>query len=251
MIYAVKNSGAVARARSTPMRPPLPYGQSQMIVVFDIGNVLLRWDRRNLFSKAFDDEARLEHFLATACGMDFVAHTDVAADFSQAVAERAKAFPEFAEELRLFDSRWIETLGDPIEENVALMRRLRAHGRPVHALSNFAAEKFALARAPTSIPRRIRRVHRVGPRRRGQTRPADLRDPVLARRPSGMRAPVHRQLDRQCPGVRGGGDAGDPLSARRRSRERVAFKGRAALNFRFWAGRKASGARSPTAKTSL
>ncbi len=117
-----------------------------MIVVFDIGNVLLRWDRRNLFSKAFDDEARLERFLATACGMDFVAHTDVAADFSQAVAERAKAFPEFAEELRLFDSRWIETLGDPIEENVALMRRLRAHGRPVHALSNFAAEKFALAR---------------------------------------------------------------------------------------------------------
>jgi 2-haloacid dehalogenase len=117
-----------------------------LIVVFDIGNVLLRWDRRNLFRKTFDDEARMERFLATACAMDFVAHTDVVADFSQAVAERAEAFPEFAEELRLFDERWIETLGDPIEENVEVMRRLKAAGRPVHALSNFAAEKFALAR---------------------------------------------------------------------------------------------------------
>ena len=118
-----------------------------MIVVFDIGNVLLRWDRRNLYRKVFSDEARMERFLATACGMDFIAHTDVVADFSRAVAERAEAFPEFAKELRLFDLRWIETLGGPIDENIALLRRLRAANRPVHALSNFAAEKFALARA--------------------------------------------------------------------------------------------------------
>ena len=118
-----------------------------MIVVFDIGNVLLRWDRRNLFRKRFDDEARMEHFLATALNMDFVAHTDIAPDFGGAVEARAKAFPEFADELRLFHERWIETIGGPIEENVALLRRLKAAGRPVHALSNFAAETFALVEA--------------------------------------------------------------------------------------------------------
>lgn len=118
-----------------------------MIVVFDIGNVLVRWDRRNLFRKVFSDEAQMECFLATACSMDFVAHTDVATNFSQAIAERAKTFPKFAEALRLFDARWIETLGGPIDENVALLRRLCAANRPVHALSNFAAEKFVLARA--------------------------------------------------------------------------------------------------------
>ena len=42
--------------------------------------------------------------------------------------------------------RWIETLGGPIDENVALLRRLKSAGRPVHALSNFATDKFALAR---------------------------------------------------------------------------------------------------------
>ncbi|MBV9289184.1 MAG: HAD family phosphatase [Hyphomicrobiales bacterium] len=117
-----------------------------MFVVFDIGNVLVRWNPRNLFRKAIADEARMERFLAAALTMDFIALTDIAADFSTAVKERARAFPEFARELHLFDERWIETIGDPIDENVALMRRLRSAGRPVYGLSNFASVKFALAR---------------------------------------------------------------------------------------------------------
>ena len=95
-------------------------GTASLIVVFDIGNVLLRWDRRNLYRKAFDDEARMERFLATALDMDFVSHTDTAPDFAAAIEARAREFPEFADELRLFHRRWIETLGGPIEENVAL-----------------------------------------------------------------------------------------------------------------------------------
>src|SRR6185437_15980908 len=125
--------------------PRLPQG-TLMFVVFDIGNVLVRWNPRNLFRKTIKDEARMERFLATALAMDFVSLTDIAADFSKAVAERARAFPEFARELHLFDERWVETIGGPIEENVALMRRLKAAGRPVYALSNFATVKFALAR---------------------------------------------------------------------------------------------------------
>jgi len=117
-----------------------------LFVVFDIGNVLVRWNPRNLFRKTMKDEARMERFLATALAMDFVSLTDIVVDFSKAVAERARAFPEFAHELHLFDERWVETIGGPIEENVALMRRLKAAGRPVYALSNFATVKFAIAR---------------------------------------------------------------------------------------------------------
>jgi HAD superfamily hydrolase (TIGR01509 family) len=116
-----------------------------MVVVFDIGNVLVRWDRRYLYRKVFDDEERMDRFLTTALGMDFVSHTDVAEDFAAAVATQARSFPEFAKEIRMFHERWIETLGEPIEENVALLRRLRASGKPVYALSNFAHETFALA----------------------------------------------------------------------------------------------------------
>lgn len=117
-----------------------------MFVVFDIGNVLVRWNPRNLFRKTFKDEARMERFLSAALSMDFIALTDAVADFSHAVAERARAFPEFARELHFFDERWVETIGGPIEENVALLRRLKAEGRPVYGLSNFASGKFAIAR---------------------------------------------------------------------------------------------------------
>jgi HAD superfamily hydrolase (TIGR01509 family) len=114
-------------------------------VVFDIGNVLLRWDPRNLYAKMFADEAARARFLAGPLAMSFVTETDIAPSFAAAIEARALAFPEDAEALRLFDARWMETLGGPIAENVALLRRLRASGARVHALSNFAHEKFALA----------------------------------------------------------------------------------------------------------
>ena len=118
-----------------------------MEVVFDIGNVLLRWDPRNLYRAVFDEEARMKRFLKEALAMSFILETDVAPSFAEAVAARTRAFPEFARELALFDTRWMQTLAGPIAENVALLERLKASGARVHALSNFAHEKFALAAA--------------------------------------------------------------------------------------------------------
>ena len=40
-------------------------------VVFDIGNVLLRWDPRNLYRRIFDDEKQMEWFLANVCTPDW------------------------------------------------------------------------------------------------------------------------------------------------------------------------------------
>jgi 2-haloacid dehalogenase len=118
-----------------------------MEVVFDIGNVLLRWDPRNLYRSVFPDEAARERFMSGPLAPSFIIETDVTPDFAAAVAARVRAFPEFAEQLKLFDTRWMETIGGRIEENVAILRRLKASGARVHALSNFAHEKFALAAA--------------------------------------------------------------------------------------------------------
>jgi HAD superfamily hydrolase (TIGR01509 family) len=116
-----------------------------MEVVFDIGNVLLRWDPRNLYTGVFADEAERERFLSGALDMAFILQTDIAPSFAELIEQRAAAFPHYARELRLFDARWMETLGGAIEANVALLQRLKAGGARVHALSNFAHEKFALA----------------------------------------------------------------------------------------------------------
>ena len=116
-----------------------------MEVVFDIGNVLVRWDPRNLYRKLFDDPQEMEWFLGEALVMSFIVETDVVQSFAAAIEARAAQYPRYSAELRAFDTRWMETLGGPIEENVKLLRGLKARGSRVHALSNFAHEKFALA----------------------------------------------------------------------------------------------------------
>jgi HAD superfamily hydrolase (TIGR01509 family) len=117
-----------------------------MVVAFDIGNVLLRWNPRNLFRKVFADESEMEAFLATACSMDWILETDRARSVQPALEARVAAYPRYARELRLFDERWIEMLGGPIDENVAILERLRNQGDAVYAITNFCDEKFEITR---------------------------------------------------------------------------------------------------------
>ena len=117
-----------------------------MVVVFDIGNVLLRWNPRNLFRKVFDDDEAMEAFLASAGAMDWVIETDRARSFQPALDLQIAAYPHYERQLRLFDERWAETLDGPIHENVALLERLRAQGDKLYAITNFCDEKFDVAR---------------------------------------------------------------------------------------------------------
>ena len=97
-----------------------------MEVVFDIGNVLVRWDPRNLYRKLFDDPQEMERFLHEALAMSFIVETDVVQSFAAAIEARAAQYPRYSAELRAFDTRWMETLGGPIEENVKVLRGLKA-----------------------------------------------------------------------------------------------------------------------------
>lgn len=120
---------------------------AQRDLVFDLGNVLLRWDPRHLYRKVFSDEARMEQFLSGACSLAWIHSIDGYDDFAAPIAARAQEFPEFAAELALFDTRWLETLDGAIEENLAIMRALKAQGRPVYGLTNYPAQKFEASRA--------------------------------------------------------------------------------------------------------
>lgn len=116
------------------------------IPVFDIGNVLLDWDPRYLYRKLFADAERMEWFLREVLSRDWILETDRGKPFQDAVAERTARYPELATEIAAFDSRWLETVGGPISPSITLLETLRARGVPVYAITNFSAEKFAVAR---------------------------------------------------------------------------------------------------------
>ena len=113
-----------------------------MNIVFDIGNVLLRWDPRFLFTQYFDDEAEMEWFLAHVCDHEWNLEQDRGRSFADAVAERSAKFPEHAGAIAAYDTRWHETLPHAIEGTVAILDELVAREIPVYAITNWSAEKF-------------------------------------------------------------------------------------------------------------
>jgi 2-haloacid dehalogenase len=117
-----------------------------MNVVFDLGNVLLRWDPRFLYRKIFTDEERMEWFLAHVCGMDWVLEQDRGRSFAEACRIAAAQHPEYAAEIAAFDERWHETLPHAIDDTVDILHALAAKAVPLYAITNFNGPKFREAR---------------------------------------------------------------------------------------------------------
>jgi 2-haloacid dehalogenase len=114
-------------------------------VIFDIGNVLIRWDLRNLYRKVFADDAAIAAFVAETGLHAENAEFDRGKPFAVGLAELAARFPHHGTALHAFDERWSECLAGPIERNVAVLHDLKAAGGPVHAITNFSVEKFPIA----------------------------------------------------------------------------------------------------------
>jgi 2-haloacid dehalogenase len=114
-------------------------------VVFDLGGVLIDWDPRYLFRSMFDDEARMEEFLATVTTKEWNLAQDAGRPWSEAVEELAARYPEWRAEITAYWQRWPETLGDAIAPTVDLLAELRAAGVALYALSNWSAETFPVA----------------------------------------------------------------------------------------------------------
>jgi 2-haloacid dehalogenase len=118
-------------------RPPIP--------VFDIGNVLIRWDPRLLYRRLIADDAEREDFLARICPPAWNLEMDAGKSFAQGVAERAALFPDKAELICAFDSHWVETLGGAVDGTVAVLEELLSKGVGTYAITNFNHEKFEVA----------------------------------------------------------------------------------------------------------
>ena len=117
-----------------------------MNIVFDIGNVLLRWDPRFLFTQYFDDEAEMEWFLAHVCNHEWNLEQDRGRSFAEAVKLAIAQHPDHAEAIAAYDTRWHETLPHAIEGTVAIFKELVERDAPVYAITNWNGDKFREAK---------------------------------------------------------------------------------------------------------
>lgn len=115
-------------------------------VIFDLGGVLIDWNPRHMYRKLTKDDAAIEHFLETVCTSEWNAQQDAGRPFAEGVALLTEQFPEQAEWISAFHTRWIEMIGGAIEGTVTIMKELKESGVPLYALTNWSAETFPLVR---------------------------------------------------------------------------------------------------------
>ena len=116
-------------------------------ILFDLGNVLIRWDPRNHYRDRFASEAAMEAFLAEVTPGAWNVEMDLGKPFAQAIAERTLLYPQHADLLAEWKSEWPRMLGGAIDESVALLQELRDGGYRVAALTNWSAETWPKAQA--------------------------------------------------------------------------------------------------------
>jgi 2-haloacid dehalogenase len=119
-------------------------------VVFDIGNVLIHWDPRRIYRTIFKTEAEVDDFLTRVLPPEWNLEQDRGRSWKEAEEIQIALFPAYADAIRAFRARWVETVPHAIAGTVAILAKLKADGVPLYAITNFASD--TLVEAKTVYP---------------------------------------------------------------------------------------------------
>lgn len=127
-------------------------------VVFDVGRVLIQWDLRVLYAKLIDDPDRLEWFVTHVVSEEWHFEHDAGRDLGEMVAERKLEFPDCADLIDAYATRFLETIPGPVPGTHDIVRRLDESGVPLYAITNFASPFWAEFRPTDPVFERFRSV---------------------------------------------------------------------------------------------
>ena len=116
-------------------------------ILWDFGNVIVRWDPRTLYSKIFPDPAERDRFLAEVCTMAWHAPTDCGVSFTDNCAQLIAKHPEHEAAIWAWRDRWGEMFSGGIAETEAAIAALHAKGVPQFGLSNISHESLDMTLA--------------------------------------------------------------------------------------------------------
>lgn len=113
-------------------------------IVFDIGNVLIRWQRERPFLTLIPDHEERRRFLEEVCTLEWHFSLDAGTPIDRAMSELTAKFPAHADMIRAYKERWLESLPSAIDGTVEILRELVESGHDVTALTNFSQDFFPL-----------------------------------------------------------------------------------------------------------
>jgi 2-haloacid dehalogenase len=117
------------------------------ILVFDIGNVLIRWDPALAYARLIPDAQARARFFREVLPPEWNLEQDRGRAWAEAEAEAIARHPAHEDLIRAWRRHWHEMVPDAIDENVAVLADAQKAGIPCYAITNFAADTFAEAQA--------------------------------------------------------------------------------------------------------
>ena len=115
-------------------------------IIFDLGGVLIDWNPKYLYRQIFDEEDDVNFFLENICTMSWNEEQDAGRSWTEATAHKVLEYPQFAEPIKAYHSRWDEMLGGPINDSVKILDTLKQSDNfNLYALTNWSSETFPLA----------------------------------------------------------------------------------------------------------
>ena len=112
-------------------------------VVFDVGKVLFQWDLRILYAKLIDDPDELDWFVSTVVTPQWHFQHDAGRLLADMVAERSTEYPDHAQLIQAYSTRFNESIPGPVPGSLELVEALRGEDVPLYAITNFGAEFWA------------------------------------------------------------------------------------------------------------
>lgn len=109
-------------------------------LLWDFGNVIVRWNPRTLYAKIFPDPVQCDRFLAEVCTLAWHTPTDCGVTFDDNCAALVALRPQYEAEILAWRDRWDEMFSGPIAETEAAISALHARGVAQYGLSNISHE---------------------------------------------------------------------------------------------------------------
>ena len=113
-------------------------------IILDFGGVLIDWNPHHLLDDYFGSREKASWFIEHICTSEWNGEMDKGKPFDQGVAELSAKYPEWAREIKLYQTGWIKMIGDEIPGMYQLECDLKAAGYKLYGLTNWSSETFRL-----------------------------------------------------------------------------------------------------------
>lgn len=115
-------------------------------LIFDFGNVLVRWEPERVYTSHFGSEATAWWFLRHVANSQWRGRIDAGESTDTCINQLSSLYPDYKEAIHLYQSRWAEMLTGEMPGMRHLLEVALSAGHHLYGLTNWSMETFPQAR---------------------------------------------------------------------------------------------------------